>query len=101
MFEIQLPAIKKYQQIAGIAAGVGVILGILIPAAAIFSPKWTCPFGDGILHISIFLLFTGLGCGMLLGNLVGVFLIGVAKYRKISKQGIPAPPMSGKGDSDV
>ncbi len=82
MFEVRLPGIKKYQQIAGTAASVGFVFGMLIPALAIFSRKWSCPFGDGILRIIIFLLLTGFGSGMVLGNLVAVFLIGLAKYRQ-------------------
>ncbi len=79
MFEVQLPALKKYQNIAGIAAVVGFMLGVLIPAFAIFSARWACPFGDGLLRIGGFLLLTGLGCAVVFGNLVAVFLMGLAK----------------------
>lgn len=82
MFEVQLPALKKYQHIAGITAGVGFVLGMLIPAFAIFTARWACPFGDGLLRIGGFLLLTGLGCAIVFGNLVAVFLMGLAKMKR-------------------
>ena len=56
MLEIQLPMIKRIQNAAGAAAGIGFILGTLIPAVAIFIFDWQCPFGDGILRIGGFLV---------------------------------------------
>ena len=82
MFEVQLPALKKFQNVAGIAAGIGFVLGLLIPAVAIFSLHWHCPFGDGILQVSGFMAITGLGSAIVSGNLVAVFLIGIAKIKQ-------------------
>lgn len=82
MFEVHLPALKKYQHIAGITAGVGFVLGMLIPAFAIFTTRWTCPFGDGLLRIGGFLLLTGLVSAIVFGNLVAVFLMGLAKMKQ-------------------
>ena len=91
MFEIQLPMIKKFQNVAGAAAGIGFILGTLIPAVAIFIFDWQCPFGDGILRIGGFLVIVGFGSAIVFGNIVALVLIGFAKYRQIlsnsSKQG--------------
>jgi F0F1-type ATP synthase membrane subunit c/vacuolar-type H+-ATPase subunit K len=82
MFEVQLPALKKFQNVAGIAAGIGFVLGLLIPAVAIFSLHWHCPFGDGILQVGGFMAITGLGSAIVSGNLVAVFLIGIAKIKQ-------------------
>ena len=82
MFEVQLPGLKKFQNVAGIAAGVGFVLGLLIPAVAIFSLHWDCPFGNGILQVSGFMAITGVGGAIVVGNLTGLILIGVAKYRR-------------------
>ena len=84
MFEVQLPMLKKLQNVAGAAAGIGFILGILIPAVAIFILDWHCPFGDGILRIGGFLIISGFGSAIVFGNLVALALIGFAKYRQIS-----------------
>ncbi|MDD9974163.1 MAG: hypothetical protein OXU27_09155 [Candidatus Poribacteria bacterium] len=84
MFEVQLPMLKKLQNVAGGAAGIGFILGTLIPAVAIFILDWQCPFGDGIFRIGGFLVITGFGSAIVFGNLVALALIGFAKYRQIS-----------------
>lgn len=83
MFEVQLPMLKKLQNVAGAAAGIGFILGILIPAVAIFILDWHCPFGDGILRIGGFLIISGFGSAVISGNLVALILIGLAKYRQM------------------
>ena len=83
MFEVQLPALKKFQNVAGIAAGIGFVLGLLIPAVAIFSLHWPCPFGDGILQVGGFIAITGVGSAIVIGNLTALILIGIAKYRRI------------------
>ena len=83
MFEVRLPALKKFQNVAGIAAGIGFVLGLLIPAVAIFSLHWDCPFGDGILQVGGFMAITGVGSAIVIGNLTALILIGVAKYRRI------------------
>lgn len=82
MFEVQLPALKKFQNVAGIAAGIGFVLGLLIPAVAISSLHWHCPFGDGILQVGGFMAITGLGSAIVSGNLVAIFLIGIAKIKQ-------------------
>ena len=83
MFEVQLPMLKKFQNVAGAAAGIGFILGALIPAVAIFILGWQCPFGDGILRIGGFLVIAGFGSAIIFGNIVALVLIGLAKYRQI------------------
>ncbi len=83
MFEVQLPALKRFQNVAGTAAGIGFFLGLLIPAVGIFILHWHCPFGDGILQISGFLAITGLGSAIVVGNLTALIIIGVAKYRQL------------------
>ena len=82
MFEIQLPAFKKFQTISAVAAGIGFIIGVLIPARAIFMNNWQCPFGNGPIQIYGFLGIIGLGSGIVVGNLVALILIGIAKYRQ-------------------
>ena len=82
MFEIQLPALKRLQNVAGAAAGIGFILGTLIPAVAIFIFDWQCPFGNGILRIGSFLVIAGFGSAIVFGNIVALILIGFAKYRQ-------------------
>lgn len=83
MFEVQLPGLKKSQNVAGAAAGIGFILGMLIPAVAIFILDWHCPFGDGILRIGGFLIISGFGSAVIFGNLIALILIGFAKYRQM------------------
>lgn len=83
MFEIQLPMLKKFQNVAGAAAGIGFILGTLISVVAIFILGWQCPFGDGILRIGSFLVIAGFGSAIIFGNIVALALIGFAKYRQI------------------
>ena len=82
MFEVQLPALKKFQNVAGIAAGIGFFLGLLIPAVAIFGLHWNCPFGDSILQVGGFMAIMGLGSAIIAGNLTALILIGIAKYRQ-------------------
>lgn len=81
-FEVQLPMVKKFQSVAGAAAGIGFILGIVIPAVGIFILDWRCPFGDGILRLGGFLVITGFGSAIIFGNIVALVLIGFAKYRQ-------------------
>lgn len=83
MFEIQLPRLKKFQNVASAAAGIGFILGILIPAIGILMLNWHCPFGEGILRIGGFLVIAGFGSAIVFGNLVALALIGFAKYRQM------------------
>ena len=83
MFEVQLPMLKKLQNVAGTAAGIGFMLGILIPAVAIFIFHWQCPFGDGIFRIGSFLVIAGFGSAIISGNIVALALISLAKYRQI------------------
>lgn len=82
MFEVQLPMVKKFQNAAGAAAGIGFILGTLIPAVAIFILDWQCPFGDGMLRIGGFLVIAGFGSAIIFGNIVALALVGFAKYRQ-------------------
>lgn len=82
MFEVRLPALRKLQNIAGNAAGVGFVLGLLIPCVAIFVLNWHCPFGEGILQVGVFLVLTAFGSAIIVGNLTAIVSIGVAKYRQ-------------------
>ena len=82
MFEIQLPMLRKLQNVACAAAGIGFILGTLIPTVAIFILDWHCPFGDGMFRIGGFLVIAGFGSGIVFGNIVALVLIGFAKYRQ-------------------
>ncbi len=82
MFEVRLPGLRKLQNIAGNAAGIGFVLGLLIPCVAIFALKWQCPLGDGILQVGGFLVLTAIGSAIILGNLTAIVSIGVAKYRQ-------------------
>ena len=81
MLELQLPGFKKFQTISAVAAGIGFIIGVLIPARAIFINDWQCPFGSGLIQIVGFLGIIGLGSGIIVGNVVALILIGIAKYR--------------------
>lgn len=83
MFEIHLPKLKKYQNIAGIAGCIGFVLGTVIPGICFLTLGWHCPFGSGMLQIGGFLIISGLGSAIVLGNLVAFLLIGFAKYRHI------------------
>ena len=82
MFEVHLPALRKLQNVAGTAAGIGFVLGLLIPAVAIFVLNWHCPFGDGILQVVGFLALTAIGGAIVIGNLTAIVSISVAKYRR-------------------
>ena len=98
MFEVQLPALKKIQNVAGIAAGIGFVLGLLIPAVAILGLHWPCPFGDGILQVGGFMAIMGLGSAIVSGNLVALFLIGIAKIKQRRKT--PRRMLRERRDSD-
>ena len=54
MFEVQLPGLRKLQNVAGTAAAIGFVLGLLIPGVAIFALNWHCPFGNGIFQVGGF-----------------------------------------------
>lgn len=82
MFEIQLPALRRLQNVAGAAAAIGFVLGLLIPGVAIFALNWSCPFGDGILRVGGFLVLTAIGSAIVAGNLTAIISIGIAKYRR-------------------
>ncbi len=95
MFEVHPSGLKKYQNVAGIAGGIGFILGTVIPGIGILTQRWHCPFGDSIFQIIGFLAITGFCTAIVLGNLIAFLLIGIAKYqhglRKSSRR---------EGDSD-
>ena len=84
MFEFHPLGLKKYQNIAGIAGGIGFILGTVIPGIAIFTNNWPCPFGNGIFQTLGFLAITGFISAIVVGNLVAFLLIGIAKYQHSS-----------------
>lgn len=87
MFEIQLPGFKRIQTLSAVVACLGFIIGVLIPARAIFFNGWSCPFGSGMVQICVFLGLTGIGSGIVTGNLAGLVLIGIAKYRQRRSDG--------------
>ena len=97
MFEVQLPALRKLQHVAGTAAGIGFVFGLLIPVVAIFALNWHCPFGDGILQIGGFLVLTAIGSAIILGNLTALVLIGVSKYRQMGS--VRKPNLPGEENS--
>ena len=82
MYQIRLP-IKRYQNLAGIAAVAGFLFGVVIPLYGFATEQWTCPFGDHITHKAIFGLLSGVVGAFLLGNLSAVALILIAKRRKL------------------
>ena len=81
MFQIHLPHLKKYQNIAGIAGIIGFLLGIVIPGFGFLIFGWHCPFGNGLFQVSVFLVMTGIISAFIIGNLVGFILIRFAKYQ--------------------
>lgn len=83
MQEVQLP-IKKYQTITVIAAVVGFLLGALIPAFAFGKGYWSCPFGQGVIRIGVFVLLTGILSSLLAGNAAALFVIFIARLRRSS-----------------
>ena len=83
MQEVQLP-IKKYQTITVIAAVVGFLLGALIPAFAFGKGYWSCPFGQGVIRIGVFVLLTGILSSLLAGNAAALFVIFIARLCRSS-----------------
>ena len=83
MREVRLP-IKKYQTITVIAAVVGFLLGALIPALVFGKGYWSCPFGQGVIRIGVFVLLTGILSSLLAGNVVALLVIFIAKLRRSS-----------------
>ncbi len=83
---VQSSRSKKYQSIAGIVGFIGFVLGTVISGTGVFLQYWHCPFGDGMLQTISFSFLIGLSCGIVLGNLVAILLVGYAKmsrnYRK-------------------
>lgn len=86
MFEIQSSGSKKYQNIAGIVGCVGFVLGSVISGVGILLRYWNCPFGDGILQTIGFSFLIGLSCAIVLGNLVAIILVWIAKMRQVSRK---------------
>ena len=83
MQEVQLP-VKRYQTITIIAAVVGFLLGALIPAFAFGKGYWSCPFGEGVIRVGVFVLLTGILSSLLIGNAAALFVIFIAKLRRSS-----------------
>lgn len=83
MQEVHLP-LKKYQTITIIAAVVGFLLGTLIPAFAFGKGHWSCPFGQGVMQIGVFVLLTGVLGSLLTGNVVALLVIFIARLRRSS-----------------
>ena len=83
MQEVRLP-LKKYQTITTIAAVVGFLLGTLIPAFAFGKGYWSCPFGEGVIRVSGFVLLTGILSALLAGNTVALLVIFIARLRRLS-----------------
>ena len=85
MQEVHLP-IKKYQTITIIAAVVGFLLGTLIPAFAFGKGYWSCPFGEGVVRVGVFVLLIGLLGALFTGNVVALLVIFIAKLRRSSSK---------------
>ena len=83
MQEVHLP-IKKYQTITVIAAVVGFLLGALIPAFAFGKGYWSCPFGQGVIRIGVFVLLTAVLSSLLAGNAAALLVIFIAKLHGAS-----------------
>ena len=83
MQEVQLP-VKRYQTITVITAVVGFLLGALIPAFAFGKGYWSCPFGEGVIRIGVFVLLTGILSSLLTGNAAALLVIFIAKLRRPS-----------------
>ena len=83
MQEVQLP-VKRYQTITIIAAVVGFLLGTLIPAFAFGKGYWSCPFGQGVIRIGVFVLLTGILSSLLTGNAAALLVIFIAKLCRSS-----------------
>ena len=83
MQEVQLP-IKKYQTITIIAAVIGFLLGTLIPAFAFGKGYWSCPFGEGMIRVGVFVLLVGILGSLLIGNVAALLVIFIAKLRQPS-----------------
>ncbi len=83
MQEVQLP-VRKYQTITVIAAVVGFLLGVLIPAFAFGKGYWSCPFGQGVIRVSVFVLLTGILSSLLAGNAAALLVIFIARLRRSS-----------------
>ena len=83
MYQIRVP-IKKYQNLASIAAVAGFLCGMVIPLYGFDTGRWACPFGDRVTYKAIFGLLSGVVGALLLGNLTAVALILIAKRRKLS-----------------
>ena len=82
MFEIHLPQLKKYQNIAGITGIIGFLLGTIIPVIGILTFGWNCPFGNGLFQTLSFSVLTGIITALVLGNLIAFLLIKIVKYRQ-------------------
>ena len=85
MYQVRLP-IKKYQNLAGIAAVAGFLFGAVIPLYGFATGQWGCPFGGRVIHMATFGLLSGVVGALLLGNLAAVALILIAKSRKLSSR---------------
>ena len=83
MYQIHLP-IKRYQNLAGIAAIVGFLFGAVLPLYGFATGWWACPLGDHITHKTIFGLLSGVAGALILGNLAAVALILIAKLHKLA-----------------
>ena len=83
MQEVQLP-VKKYQTITVIAAVVGFLLGALIPTFAFGKGYWSCPLGQGVIRIGVFVLLTGILGSLLTGNAAALLVIFIARLRRSS-----------------
>lgn len=86
MFEIHLPQLKKYQNIAGIAGCIGFVLGTAIPGIGFLTLGWSNPFGNGILQTICFLALTGVTSAIIIGNLVAFLLIRIVKSQQASRK---------------
>lgn len=86
MFDVQPSGFRKHQNIAGIAGCIGFILGISVSGIGLLLHIWQCPFGNGFLQVLGFLILVGLVSAVVVGNLVALILIWIAKIRQNSRK---------------
>ena len=86
MFEIHIPQLKKYQNIAGITGIIAFLLGTVIPGIGFLGFDWQCPFGPGLFQALTFSVLIGILCALILGNLAAFLLIRIVKYQQAARK---------------
>ena len=86
MFEIHIPQLKKYQNIAGITGIIAFLLGTVIPGIGFLGFDWHCPFGQGLFQALTFSVLIGILCALILGNLVAFLLVRIVKHHQAARK---------------